>query len=123
MLGTPNGGSELSDRLPKLPILGPIYTRLTGPVGRALGTGEGGLAAQLPPVAFEAGIVAGTRSWNPFFSRLIGGENDGKVRVDRARVDGMRDFLTVPQWHPILMLDPRIIRQLIAFLESGSFSR
>jgi hypothetical protein len=123
MLGTPNGGSELSDRLPKLPVLGPLYARLTGPVGRALGTDEGGLAAQLPPVAFETGIIAGTRSWNPFFSRLIGGENDGKVRVERARVAGMRDFLTVPQWHPILMLDPRVLRQVIAFLERGSFSR
>jgi triacylglycerol lipase len=121
MLGPPNRGSELADRLPEIPIVGPVYERTIGPAGRELGTRPGSLASQLPPVPFEVGVIAGTRSWNPFFSHLLGGPSDGKVRVDRTPVAGMRDFVTVPQWHPFLMLDPRVIRQTISFLATGSF--
>ena len=123
MLGPPNGGSELADRLPAIPLVGRIFTRITGPAGGQLGTGPSGAAAGLPPVPFPVGIIAGTRSWNPLFSYILGGINDGKVRVDRTRVAGMHDFITVPQWHPLLMHDARVIAQTLAFLDTGRFAR
>ena len=122
MLGPPNRGSELADVLPKLRIVGRLYGRMTGPAGMELGTGATGVAARLPAVPFELGVIAGNRSFNPLFSALLGAPNDGKVRVSSARVDGMRDFLVVPHWHPLLMAAPSVIAQVLHFLECGRFT-
>jgi pimeloyl-ACP methyl ester carboxylesterase len=121
MLGPPNGGSELADTLPALPLVGALYRRFTGPAGLELGTTPTGVPAGLPPVAFELGVIAGNRSMNPFFSAILGAPNDGKVRVDRARVDGMRDFIVVPSWHPLLMVSAVVAEQTLHFLEHGTF--
>ena len=121
MLGPPNGGSELADRLPTLRLLGPLYRRFTGPAGLELGTTSHGVPARLPPVEFELGVIAGNRSMNPFFSAILGAPNDGKVRVDRAAVDGMRDFVVVPSWHPLLMVSAVVTEQTLHFLEHGAF--
>jgi hypothetical protein len=123
MLGPPNGGSELVDALLAAPVVGRVYRRMTGPAGLELGVGAEGIAARLPPVPFELGVIAGTRSFNPVFSAVLGEANDGKVRVSRTKVDGMRDFLTVPRWHPTLMAAPSVIMQTIHFLEFGRFHR
>lgn len=123
MLGPPNRGSELADRLPAIPIFGSVYSAFTGPAGRQLGTGTDSFAARLPPLAFETGIIAGTRSWNPFFSYLLGDTNDGKVRVDRTVAEGMQDFVEIPQWHPLLMRDRRAIEHTLSFLATGRFRR
>lgn len=121
MLGPPNGGSELADKLPRLRIVGPLYQRFTGPAGLELGTTASGVPAQLPAVGFELGVIAGNRSMNPFFSAMLGAPNDGKVRVDRARVHGMRDFIVVPSWHPLLMVSATVAEQALYFLEHGAF--
>jgi triacylglycerol lipase len=88
-----------------------------------LGIGPAGVAAQLPPVPFELGVIAGDRSLNPVFSAVLREPNDGKVRVDRTRVAGMRDFLVVPHWHPLLMAAPSVVAQTLHFLEYGGFRR
>lgn len=120
MLGPPNGGSELADILPRIPVFGWIYRRVTGPAGLQLGA-ENGVPPRLPPVPFDLGVIAGSRSYNPLFSAILGDANDGKVRVERARVEGMRDFLVVPHWHPLLMIAPSVIAQVVQYLEVGSF--
>jgi hypothetical protein len=45
------------------------------------------------------------------------------VRVEQTRVDGMRDFLVVPHWHPLLMIAPTVVAQIVHYLEAGSFRR
>ena len=122
MLGPPNGGSELADVLPRVPVFGWIYRRFTGPAGLQLGT-EQGVPSRLPAVSFDLGVIAGSRSYNPLFSAILGDANDGKVRVERARVEGMRDFLVVPHWHPLLMIAPIVVAQVVHYLEAGSFRR
>jgi hypothetical protein len=121
MLGPPSTGSELGDRLPRLAIVGPLYRRFTGPAGLQLGTSDDAIPTQLPPVNFETGIIAGTRSYNPWFSAILGAPSDGKVRVDRAAVAGMRDFVTVPYWHPFLMRPASVHALILRFLERGEF--
>ena len=123
MLGPPNGGSELADTLPTLPVIGPLYRALTGPAGMQLGVGADGIAARLPAVPFEVGVIAGDRSLNPIFSAMLGGPNDGKVQVEKTRVEGMRDFIVVPRAHPLLMAAPSVVAQAIHFLETGAFRR
>ena len=122
MLGPPNGGSELADVLPRVPVFGWIYRQFTGPAGLQLGT-EHGVPPRLPAVPFDLGVIAGSRSYNPVFSAILGDANDGKVRVERARVEGMRDFLVVPHWHPLLMIAPAVVAQVVHYLEAGSFRR
>jgi hypothetical protein len=76
---------------------------------------------RLGPVAFDLGVITGDRSLNPLFSRLIEGASDGKVAVDRARIEGMRDFLVVPRSHTFIMRAPEVVEGAFRFLETGRF--
>jgi triacylglycerol lipase len=121
MLGPPNAGSEVVDAFRAIPVVSRIYAAFTGPAGAQLGTTADGLPGQLPPVDFELGVIAGNRSFNPLFSAILGAENDGKVRVDRTRVEGIRELLVVRHWHPLLMTAPSVLQQVVHFLETGAF--
>jgi len=74
-------------------------------------------------VSFDLGVIAGNLSFNPFFSAMLGDANDGKVRVERTRVEGMKDFLVVPYWHPLMMFSPKVVAQVLHYLEAGAFER
>ena len=57
MLGTPNGGSEIADRLKNFSA----YRAFFGPAGRQLGTKrDAAVDAILPPVDYPVGIIAET---------------------------------------------------------------
>jgi len=118
MLGPPNGGSELIDQMGGLGI----FTAVGGPASAELGTLPQSAPRLLGPAAFELGIIAGTRSVNPLLSLRIPGEDDGKVSVASARLEGAADFLTVAVSHPFLMLDGQTIKQTAHFLAHGSFA-
>ena len=123
MLGPPNRGSELADVLPKLPVVGQLYTRYFGPAGGELGTDPSSVPSRLPPPTFQVGVIAGTKTLNPFTSRILGGENDGTVRIDRVTLDGVMDTLFVPHSHSMLMASPVVREQTLYFLDSGHFRR
>lgn len=119
MLGPPNQGSEVADKLKGWRL----YRLLTGPSGQQLGTGEGGLPRSLGPARFEVGIIAGDWSFNPIFSHWLPGPDDGKVSVAGTRLDGMNDFLVVRASHSWLPWRKAVVRQVVAFLETGKFVR
>jgi len=117
MLSPPNQGSEVADWIAESPILETIL----GPWPEELGTGPEGVPGQLGPVNFELGIIAGNKTLNPLFSRLIPGADDGKVAVEATKVEGMTDFLVVPKSHTYIMMSDDVIAQVIHFLEHGRF--
>ena len=66
MLGTPNGGSEIADRLKNFSA----YRAFFGPAGQQLGTQrDAAVDAILPPVDYPVGIIAGNRSIYPITPR------------------------------------------------------
>lgn len=117
MLGPPNQGSEVVDKLGDFPG----FEMINGEAGLQLGTGPDSIPNQLGPATFDLGIIAGTSSINLILSSLIPGDDDGKVSVERAKLQGMSDFITVPASHPLLMRDREVIRQVLFFLEHGRF--
>jgi len=119
MLSPPNQGSELADWMSESPVL----ERLLGPWAEQLGTSPQSVPQRLGPVDFEVGIIAGDRTLNPLFSRVIPGVDDGKVAVERTKVEGMADFLVVPHTHTYIMMKDDVIAQVIHFIEHGDFYR
>lgn len=119
MLGTPNGGSEVADALKRFAI----YRAFYGPAGLQLSTQQDPALRALPPVDYDLGIVAGIGTIDPISSFFIlPRPNDGKVSVQRTRLDGMTDHTIVKASHPGLLWHPAAIEQTIAFLREGRFA-
>lgn len=117
MMGPPNQGSEIVDKLKYFPG----YFLINGPAGQQLGTTENDLPKKLGPVDFELGVIAGKRSINLILSSMMPWPNDGKVSVASTRIDGMRDFITLPVTHTFMMRNPKVIYQTLHFLQQGQF--
>ncbi|NRA69662.1 MAG: alpha/beta fold hydrolase [Gammaproteobacteria bacterium] len=118
MLGPPNNGSEVIDKYRHLKI----FQQLTGPAGLTLGTnGNNDVPHQLGAVNFELGIIAGSKSINPFLSLILPGPDDGKVTIESAKVAGMSDFIILPTTHPTMLMSSNVIKHLLNFLRDGRF--
>ncbi|MDH3546278.1 MAG: alpha/beta fold hydrolase [Gammaproteobacteria bacterium] len=117
MLAPPNQGSEVIDITRNWPTTG----LFAGKAGMQLGTDANSIPAQLGPVDFELGIIAGTRTINPVMSAMLPNADDGKVSVARTRVDGMDDFLVVPNSHHYIINSGTVIENTKAFLRTGAF--
>jgi triacylglycerol lipase len=117
MLGPPNRGSELADLAARMR---PIH-RIVGPTALALGTGTASFPNSLGPPAFELGVVAGNRSWNPLGSWLIADDDDGVVGVASTRLAGMADWIVLPTSHYWLLRSRTVADQTAHFLAHGRF--
>lgn len=117
MLAPPNQGSEVVDNYRNVPG----FEALNGPAGMQLGTDEQSVPLQLDPVEFELGVIAGSDTFNPILSQSLPNPDDGKVSVERTKVEGMDEFIVVPDSHPFIMRSPKVINQVISFIETGKF--
>ena len=119
MLSPPNQGSEIVDALGDTWF----FEFINGPAGRELGTDTGSMPLRLGPADFEVGIITGSRSINLILSLMIEGSDDGKVSVERAKLEGMKDFMVLPSTHPFIMRNEKAIAQTIYFLNHGVFKK
>ncbi len=117
MIAPPNKGSELVDKLRSLRV----YQWLNGPAGQELGTGPDSLPKKLKPVKGEIGVIAGNATWNPLFSWLIPGDDDGKVSIRNTKLDEMTDFIVVFSSHAFIMRNTAVMEQVVYFLRNGKF--
>jgi len=117
MIAPPNRGSEIID------LIGGLFLvrRLLGPTAVALRTDEGGLTQSLPPIDYDVGIIVGTRSSNPISALVIPGPDDGGVSVEGAKLEGMKDFVTVARTHSSITSAPEVSRHALYFLRTGRF--
>lgn len=116
MLGPPNRGSEVVDRLGGLPP----FQWLNGPAGLQLGTGPDSMPNTLPTPEGEVAVIAGTQSINWILSTMIPGDDDGKVSVERTRLPEMDAFAEVPVSHPFLMANGQVIDMVVSYLATGA---
>ena len=117
MLSPPNQGSELVDSLGGFSL----FEWINGPAGNQLGTNPNGYINSLGPVDFELGVLTGDRSINWINSIIIPGKDDGKVSTERAKVEGMQDFMVIHATHPYIMKNDQAVTAAIRFLKTGSF--
>lgn len=121
MLSPPNKGSEVVDTLRGYFF----FEWQNGPAGQQLGTGADSLLNQLGPATFPLGIITGDEPafYDLWMADMIPGPNDGKVSVESAKLEGMTDFLVLPESHTFIMDDEEVIRQTIYFLQYEKFDR
>ncbi len=117
MLSPPNRGSALANTLKGFPP----YRWLMGPAGQALGTDPLSAPNRLAPVAGDIGVIAGTKTVEPWFSIMIPGRDDGKVSVKNTHLSEMNDFLTVSRSHPFIMNATEVLAQVAFYLANGRF--
>lgn len=117
MLSPPNHGSEVVD---KLGDWAP-FQWLNGPAGSQLGTAVDSKPNSLGGAEFEVGVITGNRSINWILSTLIPGDDDGKVSVESAKLEGMADFLIMKATHPFIMRKKAVMKQALHFLQHGAF--
>lgn len=119
MLGPPNHGSELVDHMQGWSL----FQWINGPAGQQLGTGGQSVPNSLGAATFEVGIIAGNKPFLEPFTRFIGAPSDGKVSLESAKLDGMRDYLVMPVTHSLMMRNEQVIAQTVSFLNNGHFTR
>jgi pimeloyl-ACP methyl ester carboxylesterase len=119
MMGPPNNGSELADRLQNWRL----YKKFYGPAGQQLITSQEKFKHLFGDVHYELGIIAGNLTVEPISSLFINWPNDGKVSVASTRLEGMKDHLIVRVPHSYFTFLKRIHRQVLHFLLHGEFSR
>ena len=119
MLGPPNKGTEIVDKLGNFPG----FHLVNGDAGMQLGTGALSVPNQLGKANFDVGIIAGTQSINLLLSSLIPDTDDGKVSVESTKVEGMNDHIEIPTTHVFMMRNDAVIEQVICYLKQGQFNR
>jgi len=119
MLGPPNNGSEVVDKL----INFPGFSFINGDAGMQLGTSKFSVPNILGSADFNLGIIAGNQSVNFFLSTLIPDKDDGKVSVQSTKLDGMNDHIEMETTHPFMMRNEKVIDQIIYYLKTGSFKK
>lgn len=118
MLSPPNKGSEVVDEIGHWRL----FQILNGDAGQQLSTNADSFVNQLPAIDFECGILTGNRSVNWINSSMIPGEDDGKVSVESAQIEGMSAFKIIHTTHPVIMKKADVIEDVKQFLKTGAFN-
>lgn len=117
MLAPPHGGSEIADVLHDYQLYKWIY----GPAGQDLTTKN--RANINNKIFYDLGIIAGDKRW-PYIiaAHVIPGENDGRVSVEKTKLDGMDDHITLSATHSFISWKPVVYKQIVHFLKKGKFN-
>jgi pimeloyl-ACP methyl ester carboxylesterase len=117
MMGVPNQGAGMADRVKDLGV----YRFVFGPAGQQLVTDTEGKIPGLPVPEFEFAILSGARGTGKGYNPLIPGDDDGTVELERTKLPGAADFITIPVLHSFLMKDERGIDFTVRYLKTGAF--
>lgn len=118
MLSPPNHGSEVVDKLGDWKP----FQWLNGPAGDQLGTDAASKPNSLGKPSFELGVITGDRSINWILSTMLPGDDDGKVTVESAKLEGMKAFKIMHATHPFIMRKKAVMKEVLHFLQHGLFT-
>lgn len=113
MLAPPNQGSALARRVNAVPALARFFGPSLDDVVRRVP------AMAPPPLPF--GVIAGSTLPGRGLNPLVGGDDDGIVRVAETWLAGSEDHLVVPGLHTFIMLQPAVHAATVRFLATGRF--
>ena len=120
LMGVPNGGAAMADRVRGLPLIGGSLDLLWGSAAGELSTTEGETLSGLPAPRGEFATIAGCRGAEGGYNPLIPGDDDGTVAVREARLTGEADHLAVRgAGHSFLMTNPAVRAATVRFLTGG----
>lgn len=111
MLGPPNQGAMIAERLAPTKVFGWV----TGKGGMELGALWNELEPKLAVPPFPFHIIAGDIS-TPVANPLVDGEGDFIVSLEEAKLDGASSFTTVPVLHSFLMDNRSVMDKTIELL-------
>jgi hypothetical protein len=119
LLGTPNRGAVLATQLRDTwyfsMVLGSRAARDLAP--------EAGVIAELGAAPPHLGNVIGAALDGEGRSSRIPGDDDGRVGVAEAHLDGEADAVVVDVSHTFLPTDDEVHHQVLYFLRHGRFAR
>ena len=121
-IGSPNQGTDYVDGVLSNPVTSYIFRLLAGPPGMAMRT-QGGVTETLGavPKGIALGVIAGNGGY--LLWPKMPGDHDGKVPVERTRVAGMSDHITLPFTHIAMIHKQAVIDQAVHFLQHHKFAR
>ncbi len=116
MLAPPHGGSEIADFLKDFPP----YQWVFGPAGKELTTEQ--QIKTKTDVYYDLGIIAGNKEW-PYIiaAHIIPGDSDGRVALEKTKLKGMKDHVTLSATHSFISWKPSVHKQIVYFLKHGKF--
>lgn len=114
LLACPVNGSEVSNRLIRLPVARWLLGK----------SPEQGLTGNVPPWKGwqDIGVIAGTMPIG--VGLLTGGPtapHDGTVSVAETQLTGATDFIALPVTHTSILWSSKVATQVITFLRVGKF--
>lgn len=115
IVGSPSRGTEAVEYLRNK-----WYFFLLGPALPSLSTKDSVFLASLIKPNYNLGVIAGNVSYGNR-SRLFTGKNDGLVSVESTKVEGMKDFISMPESHFSLRHSEKVMKQILNFLKSSKF--
>jgi triacylglycerol lipase len=116
-LSPPNHGTALVDKF----RWSWFFRKINGPGGMQLGSAPDAFIQSLHAPDYEVGVIMSTKSINPFASAFIPGKDDGRVPIESAKIEGMKDFALVACNHHVIMKKEKTIRFVGLFLQNGTF--
>ncbi len=118
-LAPPNGGSEVADFIKNFWP----YKKIFGPAGQQLITDQTAVKNLFGKVNYDLGIIAGNATIDPICWAIIPGENDGKVAVEKTKLEGMKDHIIVHASHTFFPSNKEVQKQTLYFLRNNHFQR
>ncbi len=117
MIAPPNKGSVLAERAKNFPP----YKWLSGEAGQNLGKDSLDYLEIFPPPDIPFGIIAGGIGTKEGLNPTVPGDDDGVVSVVETQLKGYSDFIVISGFHSTLILQDKVINQILFFLKDGHF--
>ncbi|MFP4371241.1 MAG: lipase family alpha/beta hydrolase [Halanaerobium sp.] len=117
LIAAPNKGSKLADFVKK-------YFKPFTDIFKTLSSIEHQNVRRLELAAaedFEMAAIAGNNC-NLFLGRLLGKENDGRIRVESVEIPKLKDFVVLPYGHKDIHYQKQTANLVANFIEHGNFN-